>query len=129
MLPVSALWTMTTAVVEATVVASAAVSGAKEAFEAGWAFAAGKATGFAFLALTVAVIAGNGVEVLNEPSQRGSLGLAWLRALPPLLAGPWRKPPLGGILNRHEPMDSLVRRRIDAFPGQRNLKYPHSSLE
>jgi len=58
-LPVSALWTMTTAVVEATVVASAAVSGTKETFEAWWAFAAGKATGFAFLALAVAVIAGN----------------------------------------------------------------------
>lgn len=58
-LPVSALWTMTTAVVEATVVANAAVSGTKETFEAWWAFAAGKATGFAFLALAVAVIAGN----------------------------------------------------------------------
>ena len=44
-LPVSALWTMTTAVVEATVVAGAAVSGTKDTFEAWWAFAAGKATG------------------------------------------------------------------------------------
>lgn len=58
-LPVSALWTMTTAVAEATVVANAAVSGNKETFEAWWAFAAGKATGFAFFALAVAVIAGN----------------------------------------------------------------------
>ena len=38
-------WTMTTAVVEATVVAGAAVSGTKDTFEAWWAFAAGKATG------------------------------------------------------------------------------------
>jgi hypothetical protein len=58
-LPVSALWTMTTAVAEATVVANAAVSGTKETFETWWAFAEGKGTGFAFLALAVAVIAGN----------------------------------------------------------------------
>ena len=58
-LTVSALWTMTTAVVEATVVTSAAVAGAKEMFEAWWAFAEGKASGIAFLALAVAVISGN----------------------------------------------------------------------
>jgi hypothetical protein len=58
-LTVSALWTMTTAVAEATVVTNAAVSGAKEMFEAWWAFAEGKATGIAFLALAVAVISGN----------------------------------------------------------------------
>jgi hypothetical protein len=58
-LTVSALWTMTTAVAEATAVTNAAVSGAKEMFEAWWAFAEGKATGFAFLALAVAVISGN----------------------------------------------------------------------
>lgn len=58
-LSVSALWTMTTAVAEATVVTNAAVSGAKETFEAWWSFAEGKATGFSFFALAVAVIAGN----------------------------------------------------------------------
>jgi hypothetical protein len=58
-LTVSALWTMTTAVVEATVVTNAAVAGAKEMFEAWWAFAEGKASGIAFLALAVAVISGN----------------------------------------------------------------------
>ena len=57
-LTVSALWTMTTAVVEATVVTNAAVAGAKEMFEAWWAFAEGKASGIAFLALAVAVISG-----------------------------------------------------------------------
>ena len=56
---VSALWTMTTAVVEATVITRAAVSGAREMFEAWWAFAEGKASGIAFLSLAVAVIAGN----------------------------------------------------------------------
>lgn len=58
-LTVSALWTMTTAVVEATVVTNAAQSGAREVFEAWWAFAEGKATGIAFLALAFAVISGN----------------------------------------------------------------------
>lgn len=56
---VGALWTMTTAVAETTVVANAAVSGSSETFNTWWAFAEGKANGFAFLALAVAVIAGN----------------------------------------------------------------------
>jgi hypothetical protein len=58
-LPIAALWTMTTAVAEATVVTNAAVSGNTEVFESWWSFAEGKATGFSFLALAVAVIAGN----------------------------------------------------------------------
>ena len=58
-LTVSALWTMTTAVAEATVVTNAAVSGAEEMFEAWWSFAEGKASGIAFLALAVSVISGN----------------------------------------------------------------------
>lgn len=58
-LTVSALWTMTTAVAEATVVTNAAVAGAREVFEAWWAFAEGKASGIAFLALAIAVISGN----------------------------------------------------------------------
>lgn len=57
--PVGALWTLATAVAEATVVAGAAAMGATETFEAWWAFAEGMANGFAFLALAVAVIAGN----------------------------------------------------------------------
>ena len=58
-LTVSALWTMTTAVAEATAVTNAAVAGAKEMFEAWWAFAEGKASGIASFALAVAVISGN----------------------------------------------------------------------
>jgi hypothetical protein len=58
-IPIAALWTLTTAVAEATVVANAARSGNREVFEAWWAFAEGKATGFSFLALAVALIAGN----------------------------------------------------------------------
>jgi len=58
-LTVSALWTMTTAVAEATAVTNAAISGTKKMFETWWAFAEGKANGIAFLALAVAVISGN----------------------------------------------------------------------
>jgi hypothetical protein len=58
-LPVACLWVLTTAVAEATAVTNAAVSGNVEMFEAWWAFAEGKATGVAFLALAVAVIAAN----------------------------------------------------------------------
>jgi hypothetical protein len=58
-IPVAALWIMTTAVAETTVVAEAALSGKTETFEAWWSFAEGKATGFAFMALAVAVIAAN----------------------------------------------------------------------
>lgn len=55
---VGCLWTMTTAVAETTVVARAAESGNAETFAAWWAFAEGKANGFAFAALAIAVIAG-----------------------------------------------------------------------
>jgi hypothetical protein len=48
-LPVGALWTMTTAVAEATAVADAAVAGNTAMFEAWWAFSEGKATGFALM--------------------------------------------------------------------------------
>jgi hypothetical protein len=58
-IPIAALWTLTTAVAEATVVSDAARSGNREMFEAWWAFAEGKANGFSFLALAVALIAGN----------------------------------------------------------------------
>lgn len=58
-LTVGALWTMTTAVAEATVVSAAAEAGDIATFEAWWAFSEGKATGFMFLALAVAVIAGD----------------------------------------------------------------------
>lgn len=74
-LPVGALWTMTTAVAEATVVAEAAAAGATATFEAWWAFAEGKATGFAFLALAVAVIAGNEAR---SPERSGPAWPAWI---------------------------------------------------
>lgn len=58
-LSIGALWTLITAVAEATVVTNAAVSGTWQTFEAWWAFAEGMGNGFAFFALAVAVIAGN----------------------------------------------------------------------
>lgn len=58
-LVVGALWTMTTAVAEATAVTDAAAAGDTAMFEAWWAFSEGKATGVMFLSLAVAVIAGN----------------------------------------------------------------------
>lgn len=54
---VGALWTLNTAVAEATVVTDAAISGRNEVFEAWWAYAEGKANGFAFVALALAFIA------------------------------------------------------------------------
>ena len=59
LLPVGALWTVITAVAEATAVADAAASGNRAMFQEWWGFAAGMATGFTFLALAVATIAGN----------------------------------------------------------------------
>jgi hypothetical protein len=76
-LPVGALWTLTTAVAEATVVAGAAVSGNTATFEAWWAFSEGKATGFIFLALAVAVIAGNETRTSRAtPVWASSMGVA-----------------------------------------------------
>lgn len=58
-LPIGALWTLITAVAEATAVANAAVSGSREIFQAWWAFSEGMASGFTFVALAIAIIAGN----------------------------------------------------------------------
>ena len=80
-LTVSALWTMTTAVAEATVVTRAAVSGGKEMFEAWWAFAEGKATGIAFLALAVAVISGNEAQSSERAVAAWSAWIAMISGL------------------------------------------------
>jgi hypothetical protein len=75
---IGALWTLTTAVVEATVVADAAVSGTKQTFEAWWAFAEGMANGFAFLALAVAVIAGSEAQSIEGATPTWS---AWIAVI------------------------------------------------
>jgi hypothetical protein len=74
-LPVGALWTMITAVAEATVIANAAVSGNIETFEAWWAFAEGMASGFTFFGLAVAIIAGNEIQ-RSKPAV--PVGSAWV---------------------------------------------------
>jgi hypothetical protein len=80
-LTVSALWTMTTAVIEATVVTNAAVAGAKEIFEAWWAFAEGKASGIAFFALAVAVISGNEAQSSERAVPAWSAWIAMVSAV------------------------------------------------
>ncbi|WP_137286998.1 hypothetical protein [Halorussus salinisoli] len=59
LLVVGATWITTTAVAEATVITEAAVAGDTATFEAWQLFAEGKAVGFGFLAVAIAVIAGN----------------------------------------------------------------------
>lgn len=73
---VGALWTVTTAVAEATVLAAAAVAGNQPVFEAWWRFAEGKANGFAFLALAVAVIAANEARLPRAASPAWASWLA-----------------------------------------------------
>jgi hypothetical protein len=68
LLVVSALWTITTAVAEATIVTRAAVSGDVETFKAWWAFAEGMGNGFAFFALAVAVIAAHAARLSERAS-------------------------------------------------------------
>jgi hypothetical protein len=57
----------------------------------------------------------------------GACVLRWLGS-GEVVRGRLRKPPLGGVFSPHERVDPLVRLRIDAFSGQRNLKDPHSRV-
>jgi len=59
LLPVGALWTVTTAVAEATVMYNAAVTGNRAVYESWLMFAEGNANGFAVMALAFTVIAAN----------------------------------------------------------------------
>jgi len=59
LLPVGALWTVTTAVAEATVIYNAAVAGNHAVYEPWWMFAEGNGNGFAAMALAFTVIAAN----------------------------------------------------------------------
>jgi hypothetical protein len=74
-LPVGALWTLITAVAEATVIANAAVSGNIETFEAWWTFSEGMATGFTFVALAIAIIADHEIQ---SPEPSVPVWSAWL---------------------------------------------------
>lgn len=75
MITVGSLWTMTTAVAETTVMPEAAVSGLEETFSAWWAFAEGKAHGFAFVALAIALIAG---RQARDPAKHTPAWAAWV---------------------------------------------------
>lgn len=69
---VAALWTLTTAVSEATVIADLAVSGDLAQFEAWWSFAEGNGNGFSLLALAVAMIAWNETQASQRLVPRWS---------------------------------------------------------
>jgi len=71
---VGAIWTLTTAVTEVTVIADLAAAGDRAQFEAWWSFAEGYGNGFSMLAVAVAVIAWH---EYREPA----------RLLPPWSAG------------------------------------------
>lgn len=99
-LPVGALWILTTAVAEATAVSGAAVSGNEAMFEAWWAFAEGKANGVMFLALAVAVIAGNEARTSSATPAWAS----WIAAVAGIASsagwvlGMWLEVPPGNLL-------------------------------
>lgn len=79
--PISVLWTLSTAVSEATVVSNAATSGNTPVFEAWWAYAEGRANGFAFLALAVAVIAWNEARTAERVTPAWSAWTAMIAAV------------------------------------------------
>ncbi len=99
-LPVGALWTLTTAVAEPTVVASAAVSGNTAMFEAWWAFSEGKTTGFIFLALAVAVIAGNETRTPRAiPAWASWIAVAaWIASFMGWILGMWLEIAVGNLV-------------------------------
>lgn len=77
MVIIGALWTVNTAVAEATAMAGAAISGNEAMFRAWWQFAEGKASGFAFLALAVALIAGHEARAAHRATPAWA---AWVAA-------------------------------------------------
>lgn len=75
-LPVGALWTVSTAVAEATVIIDAAVAGNRAVFESWWMFAAGIGNGFAFMALAFTVIAVNEARIAHATVPRWASSIA-----------------------------------------------------
>jgi hypothetical protein len=75
-LPVGALWTVTTAVAEATVISNAARAGNRAIFESWWMFAAGMGNGFAFMALAFTVIAVNEARMAQATVPRCASSIA-----------------------------------------------------
>lgn len=75
---VGALWTLTTAVTEVTVIADLAASGDFQQFKAWWSFAEGNGNGFSALAVAVALIAWNETKVPQRlvPKWSAAVGAA-----------------------------------------------------
>lgn len=82
-LVVGALWVTTTAVAEATVITEAAVAGDTATFEAWQRFAEGKAVGFGFLAIAIAVIAGDEARSTHSVTPPWA---AWIGAVAGIVA-------------------------------------------
>ena len=98
---IGALWTLTTALAEATAVTSAAIAGRREAFDSWWAFAEGKATGFAFVALAVAVIAWHESRSSNPATPRWAAGfgsVAGVASFAGWVLGMWIEVAAGSLL-------------------------------
>jgi hypothetical protein len=76
-IPVGAVWTLMTAVAEATAVTQAAASGNQAIFESWWAFSAGLANGFVLLALGVAVVAAHEARTAEPAMPKW---LSWIGA-------------------------------------------------
>lgn len=99
-LPVGALWTMTTAVAEATAVADAVAAGDVARFEAWWAFAEGKANGFMFFCLAVAVIASNEARTAHPATPAWASWIGVLAGIAAFVAWPanmWFEIELAGL--------------------------------
>lgn len=100
-LPIGALWTITTAIAEVTVIADAAVSGSPERFRAWWAFAEAKGAGFTFMALAIAVIAGSQARTVHRitPIWASTLGaVAGVASFVGWAVGVWLGISVGNLL-------------------------------
>jgi hypothetical protein len=98
---VGAVWTVTTAVAEATVVAQAAVAGDTATFEAWQVFAEGMSTGFAFLGLAVAVIAANEAQSTERATPKWAAWIGTVVGITAFLgfaAGAWAGIDAGGLV-------------------------------
>ena len=78
---VACLWTITTAIAEATVVTAAALAGDEAMFEAWWRFAEGKANGFAMVGLPIAVIAGHEARSVARATPGWAAGAAMVAGI------------------------------------------------
>lgn len=101
-LVVGALWVTTTAVAEATVITTAAVAGDTTTFEAWQLYVEGRAAGFGFLAIAIAVIAGDEARSTRSVTPAWA---AWIGAIAGIVAfvgfvvlGQWLGLAVGGLV-------------------------------